>query len=129
MRLSPMAKGRGMVGEIMAGISPSASMSLSDFSDVLISIRRPDGGVNGTSSLRSAIQVISRCVHAVMLLQDAAHPDVAGRLEIGAADDLADQVLRRFDAGRRVDEDEAVAKAAVQKHRDGGERIAAIARS
>ena len=66
--------------------------------------------------------------HAVMLLQDAAHPEIAGRLEIGAADALADQVLRLADAGIGVDEDEAVAEAAMQEHRQRGERLALVAR-
>ena len=79
------------------------------------------------SSLRSTSQVIAPVRHAVVLLQDAAHPDVGGRLEIGAADRLADQVLRRLDAGGGVDEDEAVAEAAVQEHRDRGERLALVA--
>ena len=66
--------------------------------------------------------------HAVIFLENAAHPDVGGGLEIGAADPFADQVLRRADAGIGVDEDKAVAKAPVQKHRNGGERLAAVAR-
>ena len=65
--------------------------------------------------------------YAVMLFKDAAHPDVRGRLEIGAADPFADQVFRRADAGIDVDERKAVAEAPVQKHRNGGERFAAIA--
>src|SRR6185437_3618284 len=65
--------------------------------------------------------------HAVMLFENAAHPDVRGGLEIGAADPFADQVLRRADAGIDVDEGKAMAKAPVQKHRNGGERLAAIA--
>ena len=66
--------------------------------------------------------------HAVIFLQNAAHPDVGGGLEIGAADLLADQVFRLADAGLGVDEDKAVAEAPVQKHRDRGQRLAAVAR-
>jgi hypothetical protein len=62
-----------------------------------------------------------------MLFQDAAHPNVGGRLKISAADPLADQVLGRADAGIYVDEDEAVAETAMQEHRDRGERLAAVA--
>src|SRR5262245_53891031 len=36
--------------------------------------------------------------YAIALFQNAAHPDVAGRHEIGAADLFSDQVLRRLDA-------------------------------
>ena len=56
--------------------------------------------------------------NAVMLLQNAAHPDVGCRLEIRTADRLADQVLGRRDACTGVDEDEAVAEAAMQEDRD-----------
>ena len=66
--------------------------------------------------------------HAVIFLQNAAHPDVGSRLEIGAADLLADEILRLADAGFGVDEDKAVAEAPVQKHRDRGQRLAAVAR-
>ena len=66
--------------------------------------------------------------HAVIFLQNAAHPDVGSRLEIGAADLFADEVLRLADAGLGVDEDKAVAEAPVQKHRDRGQRLAAVAR-
>ena len=58
----------------------------------------------------------------------SAHPDIGGRLKIGAADPFADQVFRLADAGLGVDEDKAVAEAPVQKHRDRGERLAAVAR-
>ena len=65
---------------------------------------------------------------AVVILQDAAHPDVGRRLEVGAAHGLADQILGRRDAGAGVDEHEAVPEAAVQEHWDGGERRALVAR-
>ena len=60
MRWSPSTKGRGSVGEIIAGMSPSASMSLSGLSDFFISMRKPGGGLNAMSSLRSTSQVIER---------------------------------------------------------------------
>src|SRR5688572_18010158 len=59
----------------------------------------------------------------VIFLQNAAHPDVAGRHEVGAADLLADQVLRLPDAGIGVDEHEAVAEAPVHEHRDSSEFV------
>ena len=62
-----------------------------------------------------------------MLVENAAYPDAGGRLEIGAADHFAVEILRRLDAGRRIDEDEAVAEAAMQEHRNGGERLALVA--
>ena len=62
-----------------------------------------------------------------MLLENAAHPDAGGRLEIGAADYFAVEVLWRLDAGGGVDEDEAVAEAAMQEHRNGGQRLALVA--
>src|SRR5262245_43008936 len=63
-----------------------------------------------------------------MLLQDAAHPDVGGRLEIGAADALAHEILRATDAGVAVDEHKAVAEAPMHENRDGGERMPLVAR-
>ena len=122
MRLSPCVNGRGMVGEIIAGMSPSASMSLSDFGLFFISMRRSDGCVEGDVLAAVDDPGVLPVRHAVMLLQDAAHPDIAGRHEIGAADRLADQILRRLDAGIGVDEDEAVAEAAMQEHRNAGDR-------
>ena len=118
MRLSPSVNGRGMVGEIIAGMSPSASMSLSDFGLFFISMRRSGRRVEGDVLAAVDDPGVLPVRHAVVLFQDAAHPDVAGRHEVGAADRLADQVLRRLDAGRGVDEHEAVAEAAMQEHRD-----------
>jgi hypothetical protein len=60
----------------------------------------------------------------VVLLQDAAHPDIGRRLEIRAAHLLADQILGRANAGCGVDEQEPVTEAPVQEHRNGGERRA-----
>ncbi len=62
-----------------------------------------------------------------MLLQDAAHPNVGGGLEVGAANGLADEVLGLANAGGGVDEYEAMTKPAMQEHRDCGERFALIA--
>ncbi len=127
MRLSPCTKGRGSVGEIIAGMSPSASMSLSDLA--------PFFNLDAQARRRRERDVLAAVdqpgdravVEAVMLLQDAAHPDIGGRLEIGAADDLAVEVLRFLDAGLGVDEDEAVAEAAMQEDGNGGERLALVA--
>ena len=66
--------------------------------------------------------------HAVFVLEDAAHPVDRGDQERLDADLLADQVGRLLDALGGVDEDEAVAEAAVQEHRDGGDRHALVAR-
>jgi hypothetical protein len=66
--------------------------------------------------------------HAVFVLEDAAHPQDRRRLELLDADLLADQIGRLGDALGRVDEDEAVAKAAMQKDRNGGERETLVAR-
>src|SRR5262249_34525561 len=46
----------------------------------------------------------------VFLLQDAAHPDIGRRLKIRAAYFFTDQLLRRANAGRGVDEEKPVAK-------------------
>ena len=62
-----------------------------------------------------------------MFVEDAADPDAGGRLEIGAANHLAVEILRRLDSGRRVDEDKAVTKSAMQEDRNGGERLALVA--
>src|SRR5262249_44821045 len=56
--------------------------------------------------------------HAVFVLEDAAHPDDGGGLELLDADLLADQVGRLADALAGVDEHEAVTEAAMQEHRD-----------
>ena len=66
-------------------------------------------------------------LHAVTFFEHAAQPDGGGRLEVGAADVQARQVLRFGDAGRRVHEDEAVAEAPVEEDRDRGEVFVAIA--
>ena len=58
--------------------------------------------------------------NAVMLLQDAAHPDIAGGEKSRSADPLTAQIGRRRDPFRRVDENEAVAKSPMQKHRQRG---------
>ena len=66
--------------------------------------------------------------HAVFMLQDAAHPDDRGRLELLEPDPAAGEIGRAADALLRVDEDEAVTKAAVQENRKRVERQALIAR-
>ena len=63
-----------------------------------------------------------------MLLENAAQPDIARRLKIGAADSFADQIFRRLDTGINVDEGKTVAKSAVQKYRNRRQRITVIAR-
>ena len=108
-------------------MSPSASISLSDLAPFFSSIRRPGGGVNG-DVLAAVDQPGDRAmVEAVVLLEDAAHPDIGGRLEIGAADDLAVEVLRLLDAGIGVDEHESVPKPSVQEDGNGGKRLALVA--
>ena len=52
-----------------------------------------------------------------MLFQNAAHPDIAGRQEGRATNPLAAKICRLSDAFRRIDENEAVAKSPMQKHR------------
>jgi hypothetical protein len=59
---------------------------------------------------------------------DAVDPDIAGGLQGRATDSLADQILRRCDAGLRIDEDVAVPEFAEQEHRDRCNRHAAFAR-
>ena len=66
--------------------------------------------------------------HAVLVLEDAAHPMPGRHQERLDADLAADQVLRLLDALRRVDEHEAVAEAPVQEHRQRGDRHALVAR-
>src|SRR5215475_3621482 len=66
--------------------------------------------------------------HPVMLLQNPPQPDVACRLEIGAADSFADQVLWRFDTGFDIDESETMAKSAMEKNRNRRYRHIAGAR-
>ena len=51
-----------------------------------------------------------------------------GGLELLHADLLADQVGRLLDALAGVDEDEAVAEAPMQEHRDGGDGKSLVAR-
>src|SRR5262249_53560472 len=65
--------------------------------------------------------------NAVLLLEHAAHEDVAGWLEIGAADPLADQILWLSDTTLGVDENEAMPKAAMSEHGDGSPGPAAVA--
>ena len=60
------------------------------------------------------------------MLQNAAHPQIGGGVITADADFFADQVRRLGYAFGGVDEDEAVAKAAMEKHRDGDERQAVI---
>src|SRR5439155_9331806 len=67
--------------------------------------------------------------HAVVFFENAEHPDVAGGHEIGAADLPSDQILRRLDARIGIDEDEAVAEAAMQENRYAGDRMALVARN
>ena len=65
---------------------------------------------------------------AELLLQDAADPHIAGWLQGGAADALADQVLRFGDPCLRIDEHIAVPELAKQEDRNGGDRHALFAR-
>ena len=66
--------------------------------------------------------------HAVFVLENAAQPDQRGRLKLLEADLASGQVGRLADAFRRIDEHEAVAEAAMQKHRNRVDRHALIAR-
>ncbi len=63
-----------------------------------------------------------------MLLENAAQPDIARRLEVRSADPFADQIFRRLDAGVEIHEGEAVTKATVKKYRNRRQRVAVIAR-
>ena len=88
---------------------------------------RPGGGVKSTSS-SSLAQPLDRFVrHAVVVLQDAAHPQTRGEHEALGADCAADQIGRLADALGRIDVDEAVAEAPMREHRDGAERQVAVA--
>jgi len=64
---------------------------------------------------------------AIVLLKDAPHPNIRCRLEVGTADSLACEVFGFADPSSGVDEHEAMAEAAMQEHRDGGEWFAAVA--
>src|SRR5262249_50874495 len=60
--------------------------------------------------------------HAVVVLEDAAHPQPGGE-QIALGPDLAaDEVGRLADALRRIDEDEAMKEAAMGKNRNRAER-------
>ena len=61
VRLAGRFRQPAVMGEIIAGSSPSASMASSDLPAGIISIRSPGGGSNSTSSLRSTTQVSSWC--------------------------------------------------------------------
>src|SRR5689334_8899019 len=65
---------------------------------------------------------------AVMLFDDAAQPDIAGGLKVGAADTFSNQVLRIFDARVDIDESKTVAKPPVQKNRNSSDRHVVLAR-
>ena len=107
---------------ISASTSPSASMSSTDLSCGSRVILRSGGGAKSTSSSSSATHSHRFVRHAVFVFEDAAHPVDRGDQERLDADLLADQVLRRLDALAGVDEHEAVAEAAMQEHRDRGDR-------
>src|SRR5271169_1669424 len=66
-------------------------------------------------------------IKTIVIFKDTANPNARGRLEIGAADDLAVEVLRRFDSGGGIDEDETVPEAPMQKSRNSGQRLALVA--
>ncbi len=91
-------------------------------------MRKSGGGANATSSLRSTSQVTGTVRQAVILLEDAAHPDIGRGLEIGAADRLADEVLGLADAGLGIDEEKTMAKAPVEKDRQARQRHALVVR-
>ena len=62
-----------------------------------------------------------------MLIENAAYPDAGGRLEIGAAHYFAVEILCRLYSSGRIDEDEAVTKAAVQEHRNSSQWLVLVA--
>src|SRR5580704_18790686 len=64
----------------------------------------------------------------VKLFENSADPDAAGRLKVGSADLAANQVRRSGDAFAGVDENEAVAEAAMQENGKSIPADAAIAR-
>src|SRR5215831_16506654 len=59
--------------------------------------------------------------HAVVVLEDAAHPQPGGEQIALGADLAADKVGRLADALRRIDEDEAMTEAAMGKNRNRAE--------
>src|ERR1043166_5321213 len=60
--------------------------------------------------------------NAVVLFQNPAQPNIAGRLKIRATDSFPYQILRRLDAGVDVDKSKTVTKSAMKKDRDRGNR-------
>ena len=116
-------------GKINASSSPSASICLR-----FLFVRQPRDVQAGRRREGDVLvelgEPLDRLLrHAVMMLEDAANPDAGGEQERLRADLAADQVgwLRNPLVG--VDEDEAMAKAPVQKDRDCSERQSLIARS
>src|SRR5262245_3409915 len=66
--------------------------------------------------------------HAVIVLEDAAHPQAGGEQITLSADLAADKVGRLADALRRIDEDKAMTEAAMGKNRNRAERKILIPR-
>ena len=84
--------------------------------------------MHSTSSSSSVNHSIEVCGSAVFVLQDAAQPQAGGGLEGLQPDLAADQVGRLLNALAGVDEDEAVAEAAMQEHRQRRKRLLLVAR-
>jgi len=66
--------------------------------------------------------------HPVFVLEDAAHPDAGGRLELLDPDPPPDQVLGLPDALAGIDEHEAVAETPMQEDRNGAGDETLVAR-
>src|SRR5215831_14045730 len=97
-------------------------MSSSDFSCGTCVILRPGGGVKSTSSSSSLSHSIDFVRHAVIVLEDAAHPQPGGEQVALGADLAADEVGRLADALRGIDEDEAMTEATMGKNGNRAER-------
>src|SRR5678815_3063568 len=66
--------------------------------------------------------------HTVILFQDAAQPDIARGLKVGAANAFSHQVFRSFNTRVDVDEGKAMTKPPVQKNRNSRDRHIVLAR-
>ena len=117
-----------MLEWITASSSPSTSMVSTDLSFGSRLILSPECGseFDVLIEFREPFDRFMR--HAVFVLEDAAHP-MAGRDQVRFdPDPAADQIGRLLDSLLGIDEDEAMAEAAMQKDRQCGQRHALVAR-